>query len=142
MKSATQFIKIFMNLFTNISTLDVSEPLMATLEIVEKTLCSIKKNSEINVENKEFEKVVNGILEVLVSFRDQIVKKQTMFNQEQWSKTPMVNQNAETIIKNEVCIKVFFYVDLNGLLIMCCLSVSNLWLISFFYKNMTIYVFV
>lgn len=132
MKSATQFIKICMNLFTNITSLDVSEPLMATLEIIEKTLCSIKKNSEIIIENKEFEKVVNGILEVLVSFRDQMVKKQTIFNQEQWSKTPMVNLIAETITKNEVCIKVFLCrIVVWFINNMCSLSMSNLWLIYF-----------
>lgn len=107
MKTAVQYIKIFLNLFRNFTTLDVSEPLMVTLEIIEKALCSIKKNSDINTENKEFDRVINDILEVLVSFRDQIIKKQSMFNQEQWSKKPMINLIMETITKNEVCIIVF-----------------------------------
>ncbi|XP_027841216.2 interaptin [Aphis gossypii] len=100
-KTAIQFIKICMNLFKDITTLDLSEPLMATLEIVEKAVCSIKKSNEINVENKEYEEIVNDILEVLVMFRDQMVKRRTMINQEQLTKIPIVNLITDTITKSE-----------------------------------------
>lgn len=86
------------------TTLDISEPLMATLEIIEKAVSSIKKSIEINVENEEFEEVVKETLEVMVMFRDQIIKKRTMFNQEQWPKKPIVNLITDTITKSEVCI--------------------------------------
>lgn len=91
-----------MNLFTDITTLDISEPLIATLEIIEKAVCSIKKNIEINGENKEFEEVVRDTLEILVLFRDQMVKRQTIFNQEQWPKKPIVNLITDSITKSEV----------------------------------------
>jgi len=103
-KTAVQFIKICMNLFKDITTLDLSEPLIATLEIIEKAVCSIKKNNEINVENKEFEELVNDILEVLVMFRDQMVKRRTILNQEQWAKKPIVSLITDTIAKSEVCV--------------------------------------
>lgn len=93
-----------MNLFKDITTLDLSEPLMATLEIVEKAVCSIKKSNEINVENKEYEEIVNDILEVLVMFRDQMVKRRTMINQEQLTKIPIVNLITDTMTKSEVCV--------------------------------------
>lgn len=102
MKTAIQFIKICMNLFKDITSLDLSEPLMATLEIIEKAVSSIKKSNEINVENKEFEELVNDILEVLVMFRDQMVKRRTILNQEQWIKKPIVNLITDTI--TEVCV--------------------------------------
>lgn len=97
-----------MNLFRDITTLDISEPLIATLEIIEKAVCSIKKNIEINGENKEFEEVVTDTLEILVLFKDQMVKRQTIFDQEQWSKKPAVNLITDSIIKSEVCITTVF----------------------------------
>ncbi|XP_029346220.1 centrosomal protein of 290 kDa-like [Acyrthosiphon pisum] len=100
-KTAVQFIKICMDLFKDITTLDLSEPLMATLEMIEKAVCSIKKSNEINVENKEFEKLVNDILEVLVMYRDQMVKRRTILNQEQWAKKPIVNLITDTIAISE-----------------------------------------
>ncbi|XP_060875512.1 interaptin-like [Metopolophium dirhodum] len=100
-KTAVQFIKICMNLFKDITSLDLTEPLMATLEMIEKAVCSIKKTNEINVENKEFEELVNDILEVLVMFRDQMVKRRTILNQEQWAKKPIVNLITDTIAKSE-----------------------------------------
>lgn len=100
-----------MNLFTDITALDVSDPLMVTLEIIEKAVCSIQKRTEIIVENKEFEEAVNDILRVLIVFKDQIVKRQTMFNQEQWPKKPTVNLITDTTIKNEVCY-VLIYKDI------------------------------
>jgi len=93
-----------MNLFKDITTLDLSEPLMATLDIIEKAVCSIKKSNEINVENKEYEEIVNDILEVLVMFRDQMVKRRTMINQEQLTKKPIVNLITDTMTKSEVCV--------------------------------------
>jgi len=93
-----------MNLFKDITALDLSEPLMATLEIIEKAVCSIKKNNEVNVENKEFEDIVNDILEVLVMFRDQMIKRRTMLNQEQWTKKPIVNLITDITTKSEVCV--------------------------------------
>jgi len=93
-----------MNLFKDITTLDLSEPLMATLEIIEKAVCSIKKSNEINVENKEYEEIVNDILEVLIMFRDQMVKRRTMINQEQLIKKPIVNLITDTMTKSEVCV--------------------------------------
>lgn len=100
-----QFVKIITNLFTNITTMDISEPLTTTtLEMIEKTICSIKKLSEINIENKEFKEIVNDILEVLVVIRDQKINKQSMFNQDQWTKKPIVNLITDTIAKSEVCI--------------------------------------
>jgi hypothetical protein len=93
-----------MNLFKDITALDLSEPLMATLEIIEKAVCSIKKSNEVNVENKEFEDIVNDILEVLVMFRDQMIKRRTMLNQEQWTKKPIVNLITDTTTKSEVCV--------------------------------------
>lgn len=82
---------------------------MATLEIIEKSVSSIKKSNAINVENEEFEEVVNDIIEVMVVFKDQIIKKRTMFNQEQWPKKPIVNLITDTITKSEVCIIELFY---------------------------------
>jgi len=93
-----------MNLFKDITALDLSEPLLATLEIIEKAVCSIKKSSEINVENKEFEELVNDILEILVMFRDQMVKRRTFLNQEQGAKKPIVNLIPDSIAKSEVCV--------------------------------------
>jgi len=93
-----------MNLFKEITSLDLSEPLMATLEMIEKAVCSIKKSNEINVDNKEFEELVNDILEVLVMFRDQMIKRRTILNQEQWIKKPIVNLITDTITKSEVCV--------------------------------------
>lgn len=98
-----------MDLFNDMTTLDLSEPLMATLEMIEKAVCSIKKSKEINVENKEFEELVNDILDVLVVFRDQMVKRRTMLNQEQWTKKPIVNLITDTLTKSEVCIKVILF---------------------------------
>lgn len=99
-----------MNLFTDITTLDISEPLITTLEIIEKAVCSIKKNIEINGENKEFEEVVNNTSEILILFRDQMVKRQTIFNQEQWPKKPIVNLITDSINKNEVCTKIYIII--------------------------------
>lgn len=93
-----------MTLFKDITMLDLSEPLMATLEIIEKAVCSIKKSNEINVENKEFEEIVNDVLEVLVMLRDQMVKRRTMINQEQLTKKPIVNLITDTMTKSEVCV--------------------------------------
>lgn len=106
-KIATQFLQIFVNLFTDIIKLDKSEPLIAILEIIEKAVHSFKKIVEINIENKDFEEVVNGTVEVLIEFRDQLVKRRTMFNQEQWQKKPMVNLITDTITNSEVSIKLF-----------------------------------
>lgn len=103
-KTATHFMKICMNLFTDIATLDVSEPLIATFEMIEKAVCSIKKNIDINIDNKEFEEAVSDTLEVLVMFKDQMVKRRTMFNNVPWSKKPTVNLITDTISKNGVCI--------------------------------------
>lgn len=108
LKTATHFLKICMNLFTDITTLDVSEPLIATFEMIEKAVCSFKKNIDINIENKEFEVAVSDTLEVLVMFKDQMVKRRTMFNHEQWPKKPIVNLITDTIIKNGVCINCFY----------------------------------
>lgn len=93
-----------MDLFKDITTLDPSEPLMVTLEMIENAVCSIKKSNEINVENKEFKELANDILEVLVMFRDQMVKRRTILNQEQWAKKPIVNLITDTIAKSEVCV--------------------------------------
>jgi len=93
-----------MNLFEDITSLDLTEPLMATLEMIEKAVCSIKKSNEINMENKELEELVNDILEVLVMFRDRMVKRRTILNQEQWAKKPIVNLITDTIAKSEVCV--------------------------------------
>ncbi|XP_025425786.1 interaptin-like isoform X2 [Sipha flava] len=101
LKAASQLTKIFMNLFTDITRLDISEPLIATLEIIEKAVCSIKKNIEINGENKEFEEIVNNTLEILVLFRDQMVKRQTIFNQVQSPKKPIVNLITDSMTKSE-----------------------------------------
>jgi len=81
---------------------------MVILEIIEKAVCSIKKSLEINIENKEFEEVVDGTLEVLVGFRDQIVKRQTTFNQDKWTKKSIVNLITDSMTKNEVCMRVLF----------------------------------
>jgi len=89
-------------LFTDITALDISDPLVVTLEIIEKAVCSIQKIAEITVENKEFEEVANDTLEVLIIFKDQMVKGRTLFNQEQWAKKPIVNLIADTLTKNEV----------------------------------------
>lgn len=86
---------------------------MAFLEIIEKTLCSIKKITEINVENKEFEEVLKDSLEVLVMLRDGMVKRQTLLN-ERWPKSPIVNLITDTITKNEVCkVNVFLLLSVN-----------------------------
>lgn len=97
-----------MNLFTDITTLDISEPLIVLLEIVEKAVCSIKKSNEINIENKEFEEVVNSTLEVMIVFRDQIIKRRSIFNHEKWPKTPIVNLITDTMAKSEVCKEMFY----------------------------------
>lgn len=107
-KTATQVVKILMNLFTG-TVLDEPEQLMATLGMIEKAVCSIKKITETNVENKELEEAVNDILEVLVVFRDHMVKRRTVFNQEKWPKKSTVNLITDT--KNMVCIiKVLLFV--------------------------------
>jgi len=101
-KTATQLIRIFVNLFAGISTLNISDPLMVTLGFVEKAVCSIQKSIDTIVDNKEFEEVVNDTLGVLIVFKDEMVKGRTMFNQEQWSKKPIVNLITDTITKSEV----------------------------------------
>lgn len=80
--------------------MDTSDPFKVTLEMIEKAVCSIKKIAETNIENKDFEEVVNDTLEVLVAIRDQTIKKQSMFNQ--WPKKPTVNLITDTITKSEV----------------------------------------
>lgn len=97
-----------MNLFTG-TALDEPEQLMATLGMIEKAAYSIKKITETNVENKELEEVVNETLEVLVVFKDRMVKRQTVFNQEKWPKKSTVNLITDT--KSMVCInKVLLFV--------------------------------
>lgn len=114
-KTAIQFIKIIMNLFTDITTLDVPEPLlMATSEMIEKVVYSLKKITDVNIENKEFERILIDTLEVIVVFRDQMVKKRTMFNQEQWPKNPKVNLITDTLTKSDVCIS--FFLNFNFLI--------------------------
>lgn len=109
-KTATHFIKICMNLFTDITTLDVSEPLMATLEMIEKAVCAIQKNIDIHIENKEFEEAVSDTLEVLVIFKDHVmIKRRTIYNQEQWPKKSIVNLITDTITKNGVRISSFYF---------------------------------
>jgi len=94
-----------MNLFAGITTLDESEQFMAIIKTIEIAVCSIKKITETDIENKDFEESVNDTLEVLVIFRDRLVKKQAVFNQEKWPKKPTVNLITDTAInKNEVCI--------------------------------------
>lgn len=75
---------------------------MVTLELIDKTVCSIKKSCEISIENKEFEQVVNSTFDVLVEFRDQMVKRQTMLNQEQWAKKPIINLITDTMSNSVV----------------------------------------
>lgn len=90
-----------MNLFTG-TALDEPEQLIVTLGMIEKAVCSIKKITETNVENKELEEAVNDTLEVLVVFKDRMVKRRTVFNQEKWQKKSTVNLITNT--KSMVCI--------------------------------------
>lgn len=111
-KTAIQFIRIVMNLFADITTLDVPEPLlMATLEMIEKAVCSLKKITDVNIEHKEFERICIETFEVIVVFRDQMIKKRTMFNQEQWPKNSKVNLITDTLAKNDVCISFNFFLN-------------------------------
>lgn len=90
--------------------MDIYEPFKVTLEMIEKAIFSIKKISDINIENKDVEDVVNDTLEILVGIRDQSKKKQSMLNQ--WPKKSTVNLITENITKSEVCIiciKMYYY---------------------------------
>lgn len=104
------------------TALDEPEQLMATLGMIEKAVCSIKKITETNVENKELEDVVNDTLEVLVVFKDRMVKRRTVYDQEKWPKKSTVN--LITDIKNMVCINkvLLFVVYYRSLFIMVVIS--------------------
>lgn len=98
-----------MNMFSDIMTLDESEQVMVTLEMLEKTVCSIKKISETSIENKEFEEIIHGTLDVMTMFRDQIMKRPTTFKQEKWPVNPTVSIITDTVTKCEVCIILYYF---------------------------------
>ncbi|XP_050421057.1 centromere protein F-like [Adelges cooleyi] len=91
LKVATQIMKILLNLFINISSLNISEPLITTIEMIEKSVSLMKKHFDVNIENKDFEEVIKRMLEVLIGFRDQMFKTQTSFHQAQRTIKPTVN---------------------------------------------------
>lgn len=94
-----------MNMIAGITTLDEPEQFLATIKTIEIAVCSVRKFTESKIDNKDFEESVNNTLEVLVMFRDQMVKRQAVFIQEKWPKKPSaVNIITNTVIsKSEVC---------------------------------------
>ncbi|XP_050542477.1 RUN and FYVE domain-containing protein 2-like isoform X2 [Daktulosphaira vitifoliae] len=94
LKIATELLKNLLSLFTGIISQDLIWPIITTTEVVEKAINVMKKNADININNIDLEDVIKKVMDILNDFRDKIIKKHTVFNQEQlFLTTSNLNQN-------------------------------------------------